>query len=123
MITHPYTDYLLRSEDNCDGQDWTQDHYNIGLHCQVTIRQSCDNYVTQIKRKVNVKASYKLNKALLITTISNKTFQAISAIVAILRISGLIYRVWQYIYSDVSEQHAAYIFRVTKLGSGVCFTS
>jgi len=46
----------------------------------------------QIKRKVDVKASYKPNKALLITTISNETFQAISAIVAILSISGLIHR-------------------------------
>jgi len=48
---------------------------------------------------VNVKASHKLNKAPLTTTTSNKTFQAISAIVAILRISGLTlilltWRIW-----------------------------
>jgi len=93
VISHPYTDKLLRFEDNCDRYDQTQDHYSIGLHCQVTFRQSRDNYVTQIKRQVNVKALYKLNKALLIATIPNKTFQNISVIVAILRICGLIHRV------------------------------
>ena len=46
------------------------------------------------------------------------TFQATSAIVAILGICGSTHCVRQYVCHDVSEQHAAYIFRGTERCSG-----